>query len=349
MAHELSGTILVVDDVPENITTLAGILRGTYRVIFATNGKDALEVLHTEHVDLVLLDVMMPEMDGYEVCRRAKANISTREIPIIFVTALSDSSDEMRGLELGAVDYLNKPCAPAIVRLRVQMHLESRNQKVALERLVRERTVELEDTRVEIIRRLGRAAEYKDNETGMHVIRVGESARLLAVASGISNTQADLLLNAAPMHDIGKIGIPDHVLTKKGPLSPSEWVLMKTHTTIGSEIIGDHGSALMRMARTVALTHHERWDGSGYPQGLRAEAIPLEGRIVSIVDVFDALTSERPYKHAWKVAEAIEFMTTQSESAFDPQLLKTFFGLMPEIGDIRRLHEDIALSQTSSR
>jgi len=337
---ETRSTILVVDDVPENITTLAGVLRGQHRVIFATNGADALEIVQQEAVDLILLDVMMPDMDGHEVCRRLKANMATRDIPVIFVTALGESYDEMRGLSLGAVDYLNKPCNPAIVRLRVQLHLESRNQKVALERLVRERTAELDDTRVEIIRRLGRAAEYKDNETGMHVIRVGESAKLLALATGLPASQAELLLNAAPMHDIGKIGIPDHVLTKNGPLDPTEWELMKTHARMGAEIIGNHASDLLRMARSVALAHHEKWDGSGYPQGLAGESIPLEGRIVAIVDVFDALTSERPYKRAWGVAEAIEYMQSQSGKAFDPQLLHIFLGLLPNIAAIRLAHAD---------
>ncbi len=321
MARQPGGTLLVVDDVPENITTLAGMLRDQYRVVFATKGADALEMVRRETIDLILLDVMMPDMDGHEVCRRLKANLATRHIPVIFVTALGEASDEARGLQLGAVDYLPKPCHPAIVRLRVQMHLERRNQSLALERMVRERTAELAETRVEIVRRLGRAAEYRDNETGMHVIRMSHTSQLLALAAGASAGEAELLLNAAPMHDIGKIGIPDRILTKPGPLDPDEWKIMQTHAAIGAEIIGEHGSDLLRLARTVALTHHEKWDGSGYPAGLAGEAIPLEGRIVAIADVFDALTSERPYKRAWSAADAFAHMTGQAGIAFDPELI----------------------------
>lgn len=340
MEQNTIGTILVVDDLQENISTLAGMLRGQYRVLFAKCGADALEIVRQQSIDLILLDVMMPEMDGYEVYRRLKADIVLREIPVIFVTALADVQDEAKGLELGAVDFLHKPCHASIVRLRVQLHLERHNQSHALERLVRERTQELEETRIEIVRRLGRAAEYRDNETGMHVIRMSKASRLLALAAGVSEKQADILLNAAPMHDIGKIGIPDRVLIKPGPLDPDEWELMKKHPSIGAEIIGDHPSALMQMARVVALGHHEKWDGSGYPQGLAEEAIPLEARIVTIADVFDALTSERPYKRAWRVTDAIEFMQGQSGKMFDPHLLEVFLALIPKVEEIRQRFSD---------
>jgi len=342
-------TLLVVDDVPENITTLSGMLGDRYAVIFATSGADALEIVRERQVDLILLDVMMPEMDGYEVCRKLKANLATRDIPVIFVTALGETNDETRGLELGAVDYLSKPCAAAIVRLRVQMHLEHRNQNLALERRVHERTAELEETRIEIVRRLGRAAEYRDNETGMHVIRMSKASHLLALAAGVSEAQANLLLNAAPMHDVGKIGIPDRILTKPGPLDPEEWEIMKTHPRIGAEIIGHHGSDLMRMARTVALTHHEKWNGSGYPAGLAGEAIPLEGRIVAIADVFDALTSERPYKHAWRTTEAVTYMQSQAGTAFDPDLMRRFVELVPAVERIRSEHADAPEAHSSDR
>jgi putative two-component system response regulator len=289
---------------------------------------------------MILLDVMMPDMDGYEVCRRLKSNISTRGIPVIFVSGLGEARNETHGLELGAVDYLHKPCVAAIVRLRVRMHLESRNQKMALENLVRDRTVDLEKTRIEIVRCLGRAAEYKDNETGMHVIRMSKASYMLAIAVGLSKEQADLLLNTAPMHDIGKIGIADHVLTKPGPLDAAEWEQMKQHPRIGADIIGDHSSALMQMARIIALTHHEKWDGTGYPQGLKGDDIPLEGRIVAIADVFDALTSERPYKKAWTAAAAIEYMQMQAGMAFDPRLLPHFFELVPQLQSMRSEHPD---------
>ncbi len=340
MNEESGGCILVVDDVPENITALAGMLSDQYRILVATSGEETFEVLRHTSVDMILLDVMMPGMDGYEVCRRLKSNISTRDIPVIFVSGLGESRNETHGLELGAVDYLHKPCVAAIVRLRIRMHLESRNQKLALENMVRDRTVDLEKTRTEIVRCLGRAAEYKDNETGMHVVRMSKASYLLAVAAGLSPEQSDLLLNTAPMHDIGKIGIADHVLTKPGALDAAEWAQMKQHPQIGADIIGDHSSALMQMARIVALTHHEKWDGTGYPQGLKGEDIPLEGRIVAIADVFDALTSERPYKRAWTSEATVEYMTTQSGIAFDPRLLTLFFELVSQLQNIRSQHAD---------
>ncbi len=333
-------TLLIVDDVPENIATLSGALRQQYRVIFATNVLMALDIIRRQAIDLILLDVMMPDMDGYEVCRRLKADIVTRNIPVIFVTALGEDSDQAKGLELGAVDYLQKPCAPAIVRLRVQLHLERHNQRMALEHLVRERTAELAKTRIEIVRRLGRAAEYRDNETGMHVIRMSNAARLLALAAGVSAAQADILLNAAPMHDVGKIGIPDSILLKPGALNDTEWAIMKTHTSMGAEIIGNHPSELMQMARTIALTHHEKWDGSGYPNGLKGEEIPLEGRIAAIADVFDALTSVRPYKRAWTSAEAIAHIREESGKSFDPSLVPHFLELIPLIETFGETYAD---------
>lgn len=329
-------TILVVDDVPENIDVLAGMLRPRYRVQFATNGPDALELCLRDPPSLILLDVMMPVMSGYDVCRRLKADMRLCDIPVIFLTALTESRDEEMGLALGAVDYLHKPCKPAIVAQRVRIHLDLHNQNLVLEARVRERTRQLEDSRIEIIRRLGRAAEYRDNETGLHVVRMSQSAGLLARAAGVPATRADLLVEAAPMHDIGKIGIPDRVLLKPGKLDADEWTIMKTHPLIGAEIIGEHDSDLLRLARTVALSHHEKWDGSGYPYGLAGEAIPLEGRIVTIADVFDALTSERPYKKAWSTDAAIDYIRGQSGLGFDPALVTLFDTVLPEMIEINR-------------
>ena len=338
----LAGTILVVDDVPENITVLAGILRGGYRVLVATSGADALALVRQNTGDLILLDVMMPGMNGYEVCQHLKSDQATRDIPVMFVTSLGEHANEEHGLELGAVDYLQKPCHAAIVRLRVKLHLEHHNQNVLLERRVTERTRELEDTRKQVVRRLGRAAEYRDNETGMHVIRMSKVSRLIARAAGLSERHAELLLDAAPMHDVGKIGIPDHILLKPGRLDGAEWEIMKTHAKMGADIIGDHDSDLLRLARAVALTHHEKWDGTGYPNGLAGENIPVEGRIVAIADVFDALTSERPYKAAWPSQDAAQYMQTQSGISFDPHLLTLFFSLLPEIERIRDKFSDAA-------
>jgi putative two-component system response regulator len=215
------------------------------------------------------------------------------------------------------------------------MHLQLHNQNVLLEQRVSERTRELENTRKEVVRRLGRAAEYRDNETGMHVIRMSQSARLIALRSGMPQAQANLLFEAAPMHDVGKIGIPDNILLKPASLNAEEWLEMKKHPVIGAEIIGNHDSDLLCLARTVALTHHEKWDGSGYPYGLAGDDIPIEGRIVAIADVFDALTSTRPYKAAWSTTQTVEFMASQSGIAFDPRLLEAFMALVPEIEQLR--------------
>ncbi|PYC21015.1 two-component system response regulator [Aquipseudomonas alcaligenes] len=316
-------TLLLVDDEPTNLQVLRQILQDDYRLLFAKDGDKALELAAREAPALVLLDVMMPGMTGHEVCARLKAQPATAAIPVIFVTALADVEDEARGFEVGAVDYITKPVSPAIVRARVRTHLS----------LVR--VDELRQTRLQIVQRLGLAAEYKDNETGLHVIRMSHYTHLLARAAGLGEVEADDLLNAAPMHDVGKIGIPDAILQKNGKLDEAEWQVMRQHAQIGAEIIGEHESGLLRMARSIALTHHEKWDGSGYPNGLAGEAIPLEGRIVAIADVFDALTSVRPYKPAWPVEEALEFLRRESGRHFDPQLVELFLGILPAILEVK--------------
>ena len=263
-------TVLVVDDTPENIDVLSGILRVDYKVKAALSGEKALRIAASDpRPDMVLLDVMMPNMDGYEVCRRLKANPATTQIPVIFVTAKIEVEDERRGLELGAVDYITKPISPPIVELRVRTQLALYDQRRELERMVRLRTEELSATRLEIIRRLGRAAEFKDNETGLHVIRMSHYARLMAASLHISDDWADLVFNASPMHDIGKIGIPDRILLKPGVLNEEERRVIRTHPQMGADIIGDHDAELLKLAKEIALTHHEKWDGSGYPCGLK--------------------------------------------------------------------------------
>ena len=341
MYDKIKETILVVDDLPENISNMADILQPDYRVTFATSGLRALEMAReSPQPSLILLDLVMPDIDGYETCRRLKADLRTADIPIIFVTAQGDVQHEEIGLSIGAVDYLHKPCHPAIVLQRVRIHLELRNQNLALEARVRERTHALEETRVEIIRRLGRAGEYRDNETGMHVVRMSKYCQRLALAAGISEAQAELLLLASPMHDIGKIGIPDAILLKPGKFDEHERKVMQQHTTIGAEIIGDHQSNLLRLARQIALTHHERWDGTGYPNGIAGEAIPIEGRIAAICDVFDALVSTRPYKRAWRVEDALGFIANESATSFDPGLVRIFLAISPEILEIGKFYQD---------
>ena len=316
-------TVLVVDDAPANLNLLAGLLQADYRVKLAASGAKALDLVQRAPPDLILLDVMMPHLDGYAVCRVLKADAATAAIPVIFITALTDSQDETAGFDAGAVDYITKPVSPPVVRARVRTHLS----------LVR--VDELRETRLQIVQRLGRAAEYKDNETGMHVIRMSHFAQRLALAAGCSPAWAEDLLNAAPMHDVGKIGIPDAVLRKPGPLDADEWATMRRHPEIGAEIIGEHPAGVLQLAREIALAHHEKWDGSGYPRGLAGEAIPLSARIVAIADVFDALTTRRPYKEPWPVQDALDHIAAQAGKHFDPALVALFAPLLPQLLEIR--------------
>jgi putative two-component system response regulator len=336
-------TVLVIDDTPENIHVLSGVLQEEYAVRVATSGEKGITAARADpQPDLILLDVKMPVMDGYEVCRRLKNDYQTQRIPVIFVTGMGETEDEARGFELGAVDYIIKPFNPAVVKARVRTHIQLYDQKRHLLELVQQRTRELEDTRLQIIRRLGRAAEFKDDETGYHVIRMSHYCRMLAIASGIPDYRAELLFNAAPMHDVGKIGVPDSILEKAGPLTPDEWSIVKRHPVIGAGIIGRHNNELLEMARVVALTHHERWDGSGYPRSLRGEAIPLVGRIVAIADSFDALTSTRPYKQAWPVEEAVALLRREAGRQFDPRLVPKFVELLPQVRDIMGQYSEIS-------
>lgn len=316
-------SLLLVDDEATNLQLLRHTLQHEYRLIFAKDGKTALKLAQQEQPDLILLDIMMPDMSGYDVCEQLKNIQALRHVPIIFVTALSDSGDEEKGFALGAVDYITKPFNPAIVKARVRTHLSLVQAEEVLE------------TRLQIVQCLGKAAEYRDNETGMHILRISHFACTIAKAIGFSDEQADELLHAAPMHDVGKIGIPDAILLKPGKLTAEEWEIMRQHPAIGARIIGEHKSSLLQLAATIALCHHEKWDGSGYPNGLAGEDIPLEARIVSLVDVFDALTSVRPYKKAWPIEEALEFIRDQSGSHFDPMLVDVFINCLPEILRIR--------------
>lgn len=341
MDRNLRQTILVVDDTPENIDILSGVLREDYKVKAALNGERALKIANAEtKPDIILLDIMMPEMDGYEVCQKLKENPATQKIPVIFITAKNQEEDEQKGFEIGAVDYITKPISPSIVKARVATQLALYDQNRTLEKKVQERTQQLTNTRLEIIRRLGRAAEFKDNETGLHVIRMSHYTRLLAQALDYDDEWVDLIFNAAPMHDIGKIGIPDNVLLKPGKLDDEEWNTMRRHPKIGADIIGDDASPLLQMAKEIAFAHHEKWDGSGYPRRLKGEDIPITARIVAIADVFDALTTERPYKKAWTIEDAVQLIDDESGKHFDPHLVTLFHSVLPDILTIREQYAE---------
>jgi putative two-component system response regulator len=334
-------TILVVDDTPGNLDVLSGVLRPEYKVKIALNGERALKIANGDaKPDMILLDIMMPEMDGYEVCSQLKANPATSRIPVIFITAKNDEEDEKKGLDLGAVDYITKPINPSLVKARVRTQLALYDQNRALEQKVAERTEELKNTRMEVIHRLGRAAEFKDNETGLHVVRMSHYSRLIAERLEQGPDWADLVFNAAPMHDIGKIGIPDKILLKQGKLNEEEWAIMRQHPRFGADIVGEHNSSLMQLSREIALSHHEKWDGSGYPYGLVGEDIPLSGRVIAIADVFDALTTKRPYKDAWSVEAAVKYIDDESGSHFDPVLVAIFHEVLPDILDIKEQYAE---------
>lgn len=333
-------TILIVDDNADNIDVLNGILRPFYKIKAALNGELALRIAEKQKPDLILLDVMMPGMDGHEVCKRLKLNPLTSNIPVIFVTAKSEIQDEATGFEVGAVDYITKPVSVPIVKARVQTHLALYLQQRELEKKVRARTKQLEETQLQVIRRLGRAAEYKDNETGMHVIRMSLYTKFLAEKIGANQDWVDLLYCAAPMHDIGKIGIADKILLKPGKLDKPEWQEMQRHVQYGAEILGSDDSPLLELAREVCLYHHERFDGSGYPHELIGHNIPLSARIVAIADVFDALTSQRPYKKAWSIDAAFNFLTEKSGIEFDPDLVPEFIACKDQISEVVEQYKD---------
>ena len=342
ITESTQASVLVVDDTPENISLLNAALADEYTIKVATRGAEAIDICNSMPVDLILLDVMMPDMDGFETCRQLKNNPMTRGIPVIFVTALGDTKDESMGFACGAADYISKPIRAPIVRIRVKTHLALYDQKRALERLVQERTAELSETHLELLHRLGSAGEYRDNDTGRHVVRVCHYARIIAQAYGLPESEAELLFNAAALHDAGKIGIPDGILFKSNKLDKDEWEIIRSHCEIGHKIIGDHDNSLLKTAGSIALTHHERWDGTGYPQGLKENDIPLFGRIVAIADVFDALTSKRPYKKPWSMDEAVEEIVRCSEAHFDPKIVEVFKRKIPELREIQLQFADNA-------
>ncbi|MHC1724576.1 MAG: two-component system response regulator [Syntrophobacteraceae bacterium] len=349
LLNNLSGSrVLVVDDAKANLDILVAALRNDYKISVAADGETALALVKRNPPDLILLYIVMPRMDGYEVCRRLKADATTSSIPIIFITGMHEIEEKSKGFELGAVDYITKPFEIVELNARIRTHLsltqamrELAHQNQMLDSRVRERTRELQDTQLEIIYRLSRAAEYRDSETGMHIKRLSHLSRALAVSVGCDAEMSELVFHSSPMHDVGKIGIPDSILLKPSSLDPNEWRIMQTHTTIGAEILSGHDSVLIRTAKTIALSHHEKWDGSGYPQGLSQYEIPLSGRIVAICDVFDALTSVRPYKRAWPVEEALQEIRRGTGVAFDPKVVDAFFECLPEMLHIREIFSDV--------
>lgn len=336
--------IFVVDDEPANLRLMEKMLskEGYLQTVLIADPREVLPLYRQQAPDLILLDINMPHLDGYEVLELLNGLNDPTPAPVIMLTAQNGREHLLQALAGGARDFVTKPFDRAELVMRVrnllevhQAHRLVHNQKTVLEEMVHHRTQELNQSRLEVVRRLGRAAEYRDNETGLHIIRMSRYAALMAASLGWSDADCELLLHASPMHDIGKIGIPDHILLKPGKFEPDEWEVMKRHAQMGADILSDGDSVLMQLARDIALTHHEKWDGSGYPNGLAGTDIPQAGRIVAVADVFDALTSSRPYKKAWSVEDAVRLLQEQSGRHFDPEIISHFLALLPEIVAIR--------------
>ena len=355
-------TILVVDDTPENLTLMSGLLKESYRVKVANGGERALKIAISDTPpDLILLDIMMPEIDGYEVCRRLKADPRSADIPVIFLTAKSEVADETLGLEMGAVDYITKPISPPIVLARVKTQLAMkrmadflRDQNHYLESEVRRRTEEVTAIQEVTIHAMASLAETRDSDTGNHIRRTKHFLRLLAekvrhnprFSDFLTDSTIDMLYKSAPLHDIGKVGIPDRILLKPGRFEPHEFEIMKTHTTLGRDAIVRAEQELglevefLRHAKEIAYYHQEKWDGSGYPEGISGETIPLSARLMAVADVYDALVSRRVYKEGMPHEKAVQIIQEGRGTHFDPDLVDAFLELQPEFQEISRRYAD---------
>lgn len=341
-------TILIIDDMETNINILMELLDDKYDVLATLSGEEGLEMLEEEHVDLILLDIMMPGMDGFEVSRRLKLTASTQDIPIIFITVNRDEESIEKAYDAGAVDYITKPFRAKEVLSRISTHLSLSEQQHHLQELVDEKTAELqdlnkeiEDTQKEVVFTMGAIGETRSKETGNHVKRVAEYSRLFAQYLGLSEERVTLITDASPMHDIGKVAIHDNILHKKGKLTKDEFETMKTHAEIGYTMLCHSNRPLLKTAATIALEHHEKWDGTGYPKGLEGEAISIEGRITAVADVFDALGSDRCYKLAWEDERIFAHLKEQKGKHFDPQLIDIFFEHLDEFLAIRKRFKDL--------
>jgi len=345
--------ILVVEDNETNIDLLVELLGDDYIVSVALNGEKALDIVNKNPPDLILLDIMMPGMDGYEVCRRIKSNEKTKYIPIIFLTAMNQDDDELKGLDLGAVDYIKKPFNPKIVKHRVQNNLELKKYRDSLEQLVNEKTSELALTQDVTIESMGTLAEYRDPETGGHIKRTRNYVLILAKYLSkkpkykklLDDETIELLYKSAPLHDIGKVGVEDKILLKKGSLTHEEFEKMKLHTIYGRNAIKNSEKKLgensfLRLAKEIAYTHHEKWDGSGYPRGLKGEDIPISGRIMAVADVYDALISKRVYKPPFTHEKAKTILIDGKGNHFDPGIIDAFLELEEEFRQIAIKYAD---------
>ncbi|MGD0856530.1 MAG: two-component system response regulator [Dehalococcoidia bacterium] len=347
--------ILVVDDLPQNVELLeAYLVPEGYEIVKAASGEKALEILAADHIDLILLDVMMPGMDGFEVIRRVRQDDKHRLLPVILVTALHETEDRVKGIEAGCDDFLSKPIEKMELLARVKSLLKVKayndlmsDYKKELESEVARRTGELKHAvesikvaSLDTIYRLSMASEYKDEDTGAHIKRMSRYCTAIARRMGLGENTVETILYAAPMHDLGKIGIPDMILLKPAKLNQLEWEIMKLHTVIGAQILRGSDAEFIRLGETIARHHHEKWDGSGYPGGLKGIEIPVAGRIAAVADVFDALTSRRPYKEAFPVEKSLAIIMQGKGSHFDPDVVDAFFAIQDEILSIKQQYSE---------
>jgi putative two-component system response regulator len=316
-------TILIVDDEPSNLAIMRDILRSQYRLVFARSGAEAEAAVQRHRPAMVLLDIGLPDTNGVTLCRRLKALDPDNAMRVMFVTGYRDVEHEEAGFQAGCVDYIVKPVSPSLVRARVAAHL------------AQVRTSALERSHHDAILMLGHAGHYNDSDTGAHIWRMAAYARELALARGWDAEAADQLEQAAPMHDTGKLGIPHTILRKHAALDEAEWAIMRTHPAIGHAILSQSSAPVFQLAAEVALRHHERWDGTGYPDGLAGTAIPESARIVALADVFDALSMARPYKAPWPIAQITGYVMENSGKHFEPALVDCFVTALPTLLDVR--------------
>jgi len=326
MMDERKQKILIVDDTPKNIQVVASVLQPhNYELAFATDGYKALNAIAKNNFDLILLDVMMPGIDGYETCRQLKKMDNGSHVPVIFLTAKTDEESIVTGFDCGGVDYVTKPFNQKELLSRVDTHLKLKDYEDNLERKVSQLTSEIEETQREVVFTMGAIGESRSKETGNHVRRVAEYSYIFGINYGLTEEEAQLLKEASPMHDIGKVGIPDSILHKKGKLDADEWEIMKTHAELGYEMLRFSTRPILKSAALIAISHHEKYDGTGYPKGLSGDDIHIYGKIIAICDVFDALGSERCYKKAWPDDEVFGLLKSEKGKHFDPKLVDIFF------------------------
>lgn len=364
MTHELNDkpTIFVVDDTPDNLSLMSSLLKPLYRVKVANSGERALAYLENNDIpDLILLDIMMPGLSGYEVLSHLKSTTKTRDIPVVFLTAMSSMEDEKKGLEMGAVDYITKPISPPIVLARIKTQLQNKaaadflkDQNQYLENEVAKRTREVSAIQYVTILALTSLAETRDSDTGNHIRRTQHYVKALAMKLKshpsfgyfLSETTIDTLFKSAPLHDIGKVGIPDAILLKPAKLTLEEFELMKTHATLGKDAIEEAEKQLgmevpfLSIAKEIAYTHHEKWDGSGYPLGLKGSQIPISGRLMAVADVYDALISRRVYKEPMSHESAVSIMLEGKGKHFDPDVINAFLELQDTFKEIAKTYAD---------